>query len=143
MNERVRRAREDQGGFTLIELMIVIIILGVLAGIVIFSVCGITDRGNVAACKADLSSITTAVEAYRTQTGTFPAHLVPNLTSGANVFLRWDAGFTGTTAANGPAPATSDVHTGGGTTGPWTITYYPVADAAAGAAAGDVLATGC
>jgi prepilin-type N-terminal cleavage/methylation domain-containing protein len=143
MNERVRRAREDQGGFTLIELMIVIIILGVLAGIVIFSVRGITDRGNVAACKTDLSSITTAVEAYRTQTGSFPAHLVPQLTSGATVFLRWDTGFTGTTAANGPAPATSDVHVGGSSGGSWTITYYPVADPAVPAVQGDVLPTGC
>jgi prepilin-type N-terminal cleavage/methylation domain-containing protein len=143
MNERVRRAREDQGGFTLIELMIVIIILGVLSGIVIFSVRGITDRGNVSACKTDLSSITTAVEAYRTQTGSFPTHLVPQLTSGSTVFLRWDTGFTGTTTATGPAPATSDVHTGGGSTGAWTITYYPVADPAVPAVQGDVIATGC
>jgi prepilin-type N-terminal cleavage/methylation domain-containing protein len=141
MNERVRRAREDQGGFTLIELMIVIIILGVLAGIVIFSVRGITDRGNVAACKADLSAITTAVEAYRTQNPGFPPDLVPSLTSGTNVFLRWDSGFTGTTAADGPAGSTSSVHVGGSGTTTWTITYHPVAGT--GFAAGDVTTTDC
>jgi prepilin-type N-terminal cleavage/methylation domain-containing protein len=138
MNERVRRAREDQGGFTLIELMIVIIILGVLAGIVIFSVRGITDRGNVAACKADLSAITTAVEAYRTQNPGFPPDLVPSLTSGTNVFLRWDSGFTGSTDATGPP---SSVHVGGSGTTTWTITYHPAAGT--GFAAGDVTTTDC
>jgi prepilin-type N-terminal cleavage/methylation domain-containing protein len=138
MNERVRRAREDQGGFTLIELMIVIIILGVLAGIVIFSVRGITDRGNVAACKADLSAITTAVEAYRTQNPGFPPDLVPSLTSGTNVFLRWDSGFTGSTDATGPP---SVVHVGGSGTTTWTITYHPAAGT--GFAAGDVTTTDC
>ena len=48
----VQRARDEESGFTLIELVIVIVILGVLAGIVIFAVGGITDNGNVAACKS-------------------------------------------------------------------------------------------
>ena len=42
----LRKARKDEGGFTLIELLIVIVILGVLAAIVVFSVRGITDRGE-------------------------------------------------------------------------------------------------
>ena len=56
MHRYIERAREE-AGFTLIELLIVIVILGILAGVVVFSVGGITDRGNVAACKTDLSTV--------------------------------------------------------------------------------------
>lgn len=61
---RARRVRRDEGGFTLIELLIVIIILGVLAAIVVFSVRGIADRGDKAACETSVRTIDTAFEAY-------------------------------------------------------------------------------
>lgn len=66
MRATLARARRTHGddGFTLIELLIVIVILGILAAIVVFSVRGITDRGNVAACKSDVATVTTAEEAY-------------------------------------------------------------------------------
>jgi general secretion pathway protein G len=64
MLEQLRKARQEESGFTLIELLIVIVILGVLAGIVVFAVGGITDRGNVAACKSDLKTYEVASEAY-------------------------------------------------------------------------------
>jgi prepilin-type N-terminal cleavage/methylation domain-containing protein len=138
MQRMIKRAREE-GGFTLIELMIVIVILGILAGIVLFAVGGITDRGTTAACKTDLSTIQTGVEAYYAKKGSYPADLVPSLTdpaaaSGNNVFLRWDTGFTGSADATGPA---SSVHTGNG----YTITYYGTTGG--GHTAGDVVATGC
>ena len=140
MHRMIERAREE-GGFTLIELMIVIVILGVLAGIVLFAVGGITDRGATAACKTDLSTIQTGVEAYYAKTGGYPLHLVPDLTdpnaaTGNNVFLRWDAGFTGSTDATGPA---SDQHAPAGAA--YTITYYGTTGG--GHTAGDVVATGC
>jgi prepilin-type N-terminal cleavage/methylation domain-containing protein len=117
MQRMIKRAREE-GGFTLIELMIVIVILGILAGIVLFAVGGITDRGTTAACKTDLSTIQTGVEAYYAKNGSYPADLVPTLTdpAGGNQFLRWDSGFTGSTDETGPA---SSVHTGTG----YTVTY--------------------
>src|SRR5436190_23180170 len=123
MQRMMNRAREE-GGFILIELMIVIVILGVLAGIVLFAVGGITDRGATAACKTDLSTIQTGVEAYYAKTGGYPLHLVPDLTdpnaaTGNNVFLRWDAGFTPSTSAAGPA---SDVHAPPGAA--YSIQYY-------------------
>lgn len=64
MLNRLREARKNQAGFTLIELLIVIVILGVLSAIVVFAVGGITDRGNVAACKSDLKTYEVASEAY-------------------------------------------------------------------------------
>lgn len=71
----VRNRARNEAGFTLIELLIVIVILGVLAGIVTFSVRGITDRGDVAACRANLSTAETAVEAYYAKNGSTPGNL--------------------------------------------------------------------
>src|SRR4051794_35316435 len=99
MQRMIKRAREE-GGFTLIELMIVIVILGILAGIVLFAVGGITDRGTNAACKTDVSTIQTGVEAYFAKNGKYPPDLVPSLTDPAgDQFLKWDSSFTGTNSA--------------------------------------------
>jgi len=56
--------RDNESGFSLIELLIVIVILGVLAGIVVFSVQGISDRGTSSACKANAKTVQVAQEAY-------------------------------------------------------------------------------
>ena len=62
--ERLRKSRKGEDGFTLIELLLVIVILGVLAAIVVFSVSGITDRGEESACKAEVKTVAVAEEAY-------------------------------------------------------------------------------
>ena len=87
MFRAIQRAREEESGFTLIELLIVIVILGILAGVVIFSVGGITDTGVEAACKTDLKTVETAVEAYRAQQKVYPADLNPSVTI-THQFLR-------------------------------------------------------
>ncbi|MFQ6144214.1 type IV pilin protein [Streptomyces seoulensis] len=70
---RRTRARSEtaEAGFTLIELLVVIVILGVLAAIVVFSVRGINDKGQGAACKTDKSTIDTAEEAYFATNGKY------------------------------------------------------------------------
>jgi prepilin-type N-terminal cleavage/methylation domain-containing protein len=110
MHKLVQRSREESG-FTLIELMIVIVILGVLAGIVIFAVGGITDNGNVAACKSDVKTVDVAVEAYKAKNGNYPPNLDPSLTTGTNIFLRSQPGLAGNTLQN--------------TSGGYTVTYTP------------------
>ena len=64
-------ASESESGFTLVELLIVIVIviLGILSGIVVFSVSGITSCGANAACNSDVASVTVASEAFYAQTG--------------------------------------------------------------------------
>ena len=59
-------------GFTLIELLVVIVILGILAAVVVFAVNGITDKGKTNACKTELRTVKTAIEAYNAQEGAYP-----------------------------------------------------------------------
>jgi prepilin-type N-terminal cleavage/methylation domain-containing protein len=66
--------KQDKG-FTLVELLIVIVILGILATVTVFAVRGITTQGQESACKAGLKTVATAVEAYSAQEGTYPADL--------------------------------------------------------------------
>lgn len=51
-------------GFTLVEVLIVIVIVGVLAVVVVFSVRGIVDRGEQSSCDADAKTLIGAGEAY-------------------------------------------------------------------------------
>lgn len=96
---RVRQARRDDSGFTLIELVIVILILGVLAGIVVFSVRGITDHGEVSACETEVRTVETAVEAYYAKTNEYP-NAMTDLTTGDDQFLRSDPEYVALAPAN-------------------------------------------
>lgn len=56
-------AKKDQNGFTLVEMLVVIFIMGILAAIVVFAVRGIGDRGQGAACSTDAHTLVVAEEA--------------------------------------------------------------------------------
>jgi len=58
--------RADQG-LTLIELLIVIVILGILSAIIVFSVEGITNRGEAASCEASAQTVRIAAQAFYAQ----------------------------------------------------------------------------
>ena len=66
----VEETKQDKG-FTLVELLIVIVILGILATVTVFAVTGITNKGKTSACQSDLKVIQTAEEAYNANTGNY------------------------------------------------------------------------
>jgi general secretion pathway protein G len=72
-NQVETNAKKDEKGFTLVELLIVIVILGILSTIVVFSVRGLTGKANKNACKIDGRSLQTAFESAYADTGSYPA----------------------------------------------------------------------
>ena len=56
--------KNQDKGFTLVELLIVIVILGILATVTVFAVRGITDQGEQNACAVERRSVETAIEAF-------------------------------------------------------------------------------
>ncbi len=60
----------DEGGFSLLELLIVIVILGILAATVVYAVSSMGTASAIAACKADYKTVETAVGAYESQSDT-------------------------------------------------------------------------
>ncbi len=68
----IRTRPASEAGFTLVELMVVVVILGLLATVVMINVLPSQDRAMREKAKADISTLEQAVETYRLEMLTYP-----------------------------------------------------------------------
>jgi general secretion pathway protein G len=62
----------NKRGFTLIEIMVVVIILGLLAGIVLPKILGREEEAKVSAAKVQIKSIESALDGFKLDNGFYP-----------------------------------------------------------------------
>lgn len=65
--------RQKQTGFTIVELLIVIVVIGILAAITIVAYNGVQGRANDTAIQSDLQAIAKKLELYKADLGVYPA----------------------------------------------------------------------
>ena len=66
--------KADGSGFTLVEIMVVVVILAVLAALVVPRVVGRTDEARAVAAKQDIASVLQALKLYRIDNSRYPSN---------------------------------------------------------------------
>lgn len=74
MDSRQNR-RRARGGFTLVEMMVVIVIIGILATVLITQISGKADRAKVEATRAIIEQVSNAVEMFKLDHNRYPERL--------------------------------------------------------------------
>ena len=79
------KKRSNQKGFTLAEMLVTLIIIGVLAGVMIVAVPQIVNRSRTQVDKANAKQVTSAVTLYEADQGA-----LPTVTSASNTNAAYD-----------------------------------------------------
>lgn len=74
----LNRSRKKASGFTIVELLIVIVIIAILSTLVVMAYNGITEKANQSRRISDISSVRKALELYRQEVGYYPANGADN-----------------------------------------------------------------
>jgi general secretion pathway protein G len=75
----MRYRTHNRPGFTLIEILLVLAIIGMLAGVTIFAVGGIGKKARVDTTEATLETVANALETYQMHIGHYPSEEEGNL----------------------------------------------------------------
>lgn len=99
--------KRTESGFTIIELLIVIAIIGILATLVLTNFQGAQAKGRDTVRKNDINSVYQKLEEYYNENGSYPTTLTTTNLPGIDAEALKDAdgnGFVITTAANATKP---------------------------------------
>ncbi len=87
MKNKRKHKQQRRSGFTLIEVLLVVVIIGILAAVAVPQLTGRVKQAQVARAKADIKAIKLALDMYELDNGEYPSSLSA-LVSGEKTYLR-------------------------------------------------------
>ncbi|MBI5088129.1 MAG: prepilin-type N-terminal cleavage/methylation domain-containing protein [Actinobacteria bacterium] len=123
-----RLERDDDQGFTLVEILIAIVLVGILSAVVVVGIGNLTSKGSSTACAASLDAAKSGAVVYYTTTNAYPLTLaamtVPTTSPAAPAALTLPSGVTVNAAAiTGPPAVAIGMQASSG--GNWLLTMTP------------------
>ena len=70
---RIKNYKRKQAGFTLIEIMVVVVILAILGAAVVPKLIGNVDEANITRAKHDITTLESLLDQYRLKNSTYPS----------------------------------------------------------------------
>jgi prepilin-type N-terminal cleavage/methylation domain-containing protein len=112
--------RQEEKGFTLVEILIAIVLVGILAAVAVVGISNLVSKGTKASCTATADSAKAASQVYfAANSNTYPADFT-QLTTGSAPAMSLPSGVS----------VDSDDHTKLVNGSSWTLTLVPVSGAA-------------
>lgn len=138
--ENIRKMK-DERGFTIVELLIVIVVIAILAAIVIVAFNGVQNNAKTQSSKATASAVQKKIESYNAETGSYPTdttytNFTTSLNSKTSSTLQ-GSGVTLATPSNANTTSAGVFRCTAGGTG-FSITWYDYLGGAAVTAANGI-----
>lgn len=89
---KLRKPRSRKG-FTFLEIMFVVVIIGILLALVGPRLVGRTQKARIQTTKAQLKSLETAIKTFEMDTGTFPERLEDLIEAPSDYEDEWDGPY--------------------------------------------------